>query len=238
MLENQWCYLIHRFSMFNQSLEDCIYIVRERDCICDQDWYYYTTFFREAKGKVEGKERQRERTRKKCEREGRRKKFFFVEKGSKRRAGKENSAPTRKQNLEYFDGIKLHPAMASNSNHRGTSSGIQIGSAWFQRKINLRPQHRGVHLVTEEILRQMPELGQFSVGLCHVQSERLFHFFFSFSVTSIHLFMPQCFTFRDIRMVPCSMFIYQSNICHAVSTHTLKKKIKKMKEEKNFKINQ
>lgn len=64
--------------------------------------------------------------------------------------------------------------MASNSNHRGTSSGIQIGSAWFQRKINLRPQHRGVHLVTEEILRQMPELGQFSVGLCHVQSEDLF----------------------------------------------------------------
>jgi hypothetical protein len=56
--------------------------------------------------------------------------------------------------------------MASSS-HRG----IQIGSAWFQRKINLRPQHRGVHLVTEEILRQMPEIGQFSVGLCHVQSK-------------------------------------------------------------------
>lgn len=53
----------------------------------------------------------------------------------------------------------------ASSNHRG----IQIGSAWFQRKINLRPQHRGIHLVTEEILRQMPELGQFSVGLCHVQ---------------------------------------------------------------------
>ena len=63
---------------------------------------------------------------------------------------------------------------ASNSNHRGTSgAGIQIGSAWFQRKINLRPQHRGVHLVTEEILRQMPELGQFSVGLCHVQSKKI-----------------------------------------------------------------
>ncbi|CAD6999062.1 unnamed protein product [Ceratitis capitata] len=65
----------------------------------------------------------------------------------------------------------------ASSNHRGGgggggvggSSGLQIGSAWFQRKINLRPQHRGVHLVTEEILRQMPELGQFSVGLCHVQ---------------------------------------------------------------------
>jgi len=54
-----------------------------------------------------------------------------------------------------------------------SNRGIQIGSAWFQRKINLRPQHRGVHLVTEEILRQMPELGQFSVGLCHVQSEKI-----------------------------------------------------------------
>lgn len=66
---------------------------------------------------------------------------------------------------------------ASNSNHRGTSGGIQLGSAWFQRKINLRPQHRGVHLVTEEILRQMPELGQFSVGLCHVQSKEEFFFY-------------------------------------------------------------
>lgn len=70
--------------------------------------------------------------------------------------------------------------MASNSNHRGMSSGIQIGSAWFQRKINLRPQHRGVHLVTEEILRQMPELGQFSVGLCHVQSEKFHHIYLAF----------------------------------------------------------
>lgn len=49
---------------------------------------------------------------------------------------------------------------------------IQSNSAWFQKKINLRPQHRGVHLVTEEILRQIPELSQFAMGLCHVQSER------------------------------------------------------------------
>ncbi|XP_022183489.1 uncharacterized protein LOC111043019 [Myzus persicae] len=50
-----------------------------------------------------------------------------------------------------------------------SSRGIQIGSAWFQRKINLRPQHSGVHLVTEEILKQIPEISQFSVGLCHIQ---------------------------------------------------------------------
>lgn len=51
------------------------------------------------------------------------------------------------------------------------SKGILIGSAWFQRKINLRPQHRGVHLVTEEILKQVPELSHFSIGLCHIQSK-------------------------------------------------------------------
>lgn len=67
--------------------------------------------------------------------------------------------------------------MASSTNHRGGGGSavgigtLQIGSAWFQRKINLRPQHRGVHLVTEEILRQIPEIINFSVGLCHVQSE-------------------------------------------------------------------
>lgn len=74
----------------------------------------------------------------------------------------------------------------ASSNHRaaGSSTGVlQIGSAWFQRKINLRPQHRGVHLVTEEILRQMPELAQFSVGLCHVQSKffSLYYYFLAFN---------------------------------------------------------
>ncbi|CAG0891868.1 unnamed protein product [Darwinula stevensoni] len=55
--------------------------------------------------------------------------------------------------------------MASSS----SSKGIQFGSAWFQRKIHLRPQHRGIHLVTEEILRQLPELAMFSMGLMHIQ---------------------------------------------------------------------
>ncbi|KAI4482604.1 hypothetical protein M0802_011445 [Mischocyttarus mexicanus] len=50
-----------------------------------------------------------------------------------------------------------------------SNRGIQIGSAWYQTNIKLRPQHRGIHLVTEEILKQIPELYQFSVGLCHIQ---------------------------------------------------------------------
>ncbi|XP_031830833.1 UPF0047 protein YjbQ isoform X2 [Nomia melanderi] len=50
-----------------------------------------------------------------------------------------------------------------------TKRKIQIGSAWFQTKIKLRPQHRGIHHVTEEIVGKIPELCEFSVGLCHIQ---------------------------------------------------------------------
>jgi len=57
--------------------------------------------------------------------------------------------------------------MACSANHsKGSSATSALGAgiivglpAWLQRKINLRPQHRGVHVVTEEILRQVsPEL--------------------------------------------------------------------------------
>lgn len=61
----------------------------------------------------------------------------------------------------------------SRSNMASSSRIIQTNSAWTQKKINLRPQHRGVHLVTEEILRQVPELSQYAIGLCHVQSKTL-----------------------------------------------------------------
>ncbi|CAB4057521.1 UPF0047 protein YjbQ,UPF0047 protein C4A8.02c [Lepeophtheirus salmonis] len=50
------------------------------------------------------------------------------------------------------------------------AQGLFVGQpAWLQKKIHLRPQHRGIHLITEEILRQLPELSQFVVGLMHVQ---------------------------------------------------------------------
>lgn len=76
--------------------------------------------------------------------------------------------------------------MVSSFNMASSTRGIQIGNAWFQRKINLRPQHRGVHLVTEEILRQIPELCQFSIGMCHFQSEliSLFYALISFKLVS------------------------------------------------------
>ena len=54
--------------------------------------------------------------------------------------------------------------MACSANHsKGSGSAVGAGlimgqPGWLQRKINLRPQHRGVHLVTEEILRQVDSL--------------------------------------------------------------------------------
>ena len=101
------------------------------------------------------------------------------------------------------------------SNHRG-GSGIQIGSAWFQRKINLRPQHRGVHLVTEEILRQMPELNQFSVGLCHVQSECTLYIYILYTFF-LFLFSTRLWKFlTNINLKnPCSecSFPFESSVC-------------------------
>lgn len=38
---------------------------------------------------------------------------------------------------------------------------------WYQRKIVLQAKPRGFHLVTDEILRQIPEIKAFDVGLAH-----------------------------------------------------------------------
>ncbi|MGL4205267.1 MAG: secondary thiamine-phosphate synthase enzyme YjbQ [Aeromonadaceae bacterium] len=39
---------------------------------------------------------------------------------------------------------------------------------WLQREIRLRARERGFHLVTEEIVRQLPELARIQVGLAHL----------------------------------------------------------------------
>lgn len=39
---------------------------------------------------------------------------------------------------------------------------------WLQREIQLRARHRGFHLVTDEIISQLPELKTLSVGLLHL----------------------------------------------------------------------
>ena len=39
---------------------------------------------------------------------------------------------------------------------------------WLQRDITLNPRPRGFHLVTDEVVRGVPELGELRVGLAHV----------------------------------------------------------------------
>jgi len=39
---------------------------------------------------------------------------------------------------------------------------------WLQREIRLKPRTRGFHLVTDEVLRELPQLKQVSAGMLNV----------------------------------------------------------------------
>jgi len=39
---------------------------------------------------------------------------------------------------------------------------------WVQKEISLKPRPRGFHIVTDEIVRQLPELANYSIGMLHV----------------------------------------------------------------------
>lgn len=39
---------------------------------------------------------------------------------------------------------------------------------WLQKQIHLNARSRGFHLITHEIVQQLPELSNFSVGMAHV----------------------------------------------------------------------
>jgi secondary thiamine-phosphate synthase enzyme len=39
---------------------------------------------------------------------------------------------------------------------------------WLQREIELRPRSRGFHLITREVLTELPEVGDVAVGLLHL----------------------------------------------------------------------
>jgi len=39
---------------------------------------------------------------------------------------------------------------------------------WLQREISLRPPGRGFHLVTRDVVGELPELGELRVGLLHL----------------------------------------------------------------------
>ncbi len=39
---------------------------------------------------------------------------------------------------------------------------------WLQKQISLKPKARGFHLITQEVLTQLPELTRFDIGLVHI----------------------------------------------------------------------
>ena len=39
---------------------------------------------------------------------------------------------------------------------------------WLQKEIHLKPRTRGFHLITEELLRELPELHGFKIGMLNV----------------------------------------------------------------------
>ena len=39
---------------------------------------------------------------------------------------------------------------------------------WYQKEISLAPKKRGFHLVTEEVIRQIPEIRKIKTGIVHI----------------------------------------------------------------------
>ena len=39
---------------------------------------------------------------------------------------------------------------------------------WLQKEIRLKPRARGFHLITEELLRELPELRNFKIGMMNI----------------------------------------------------------------------
>ena len=41
-------------------------------------------------------------------------------------------------------------------------------TSWYQKEIILKPRPRGFHLITQEIVGQVPEIGRYATGLAHI----------------------------------------------------------------------
>lgn len=40
--------------------------------------------------------------------------------------------------------------------------------SWFQKEISIKSREKGFHIITDEILSQIPELGEYEKGLAHI----------------------------------------------------------------------
>ncbi|CAG2175799.1 unnamed protein product [Oppiella nova] len=73
----------------------------------------------------------------------------------------------------HHSGHSSRESVSSSRGSRHSSSSLTTGiirtqTAWFQKKVHLRPVLRGCHLVTDELTKQIPELNEFQCGICHI----------------------------------------------------------------------
>jgi len=47
------------------------------------------------------------------------------------------------------------------------SAAVTSPPVWYQKVVSLQPRSRGCHVITRELLSQLPELAHVEVGLCH-----------------------------------------------------------------------
>jgi len=39
---------------------------------------------------------------------------------------------------------------------------------WYQKEITLTPKSRGFHIITDEVVRALPEIGEIEIGIAHI----------------------------------------------------------------------
>lgn len=47
------------------------------------------------------------------------------------------------------------------------------GSVWYQREIAISAKKRGCHLITDDVLHQVPEIQKIKIGTANVHSKKL-----------------------------------------------------------------
>ncbi|CAF0854009.1 unnamed protein product [Adineta ricciae] len=83
-------------------------------------------------------------------------------------------APLRDTLMKYvykgFENPKDYSSSALLTWHEKVLAATGLGSimTWFQKFITLSPKKRGFHLITEEVLREVPEIKQIEIGLMNV----------------------------------------------------------------------
>lgn len=50
------------------------------------------------------------------------------------------------------------------------------GCYWFQKAVTLKAKQRGCHLVTDELVKALPDLEKISIGILHLCSKYITYF--------------------------------------------------------------